>query len=161
LALIRALADALGKDKTLLADYQKAMAFYARLTNPYSCLTFAAVVSQPALDGPTLQRVCKEKKVTHAAVALFPPSTSKEVVLFEKLFPLGVPPDANLMREFIRRIRSGAVELKPKADSGWYEHQVYALETMLLPEKGDERERLMLTKTYKKRMLEAFQALVT
>jgi hypothetical protein len=65
------------------------------------------------------------------------------------------------MRELVRRIRSGEVDLKPKADSGWYEHQVYALETLLLPEKGAEREKLQLTKAYKKRMLEAFQALVT
>jgi len=38
---------------------------------------------------------------------------------------------------------------------------VYALETLLLPEKGPERHKLLLTKAYKKRMLEAFQALVT
>jgi hypothetical protein len=115
----------------------------------------------PNLDGARLEQACKEKRVARAAVALFPPSTSKETVLFEKLFPLGLPPDADLMRELIRAIRSGAVDLKPKADSGWYEYQVYALETMLLPEKGAERERLQLTKAYKKRMLEAFQALVT
>src|SRR5262249_42982100 len=51
--------------------------------------------------------------------------------------------------------------LKPGPESGWYDHQVYALETMLLPEKGDEKNKLLLTKAYKKRMLEAFQALIT
>ena len=161
LALIRALADALGKDKTLLADYHKAMAFYARLTNPRSCLTCADVVTQPTLDGSTLHRLSQEKQVAHATVALFPPSTSKEGVLFEKLFPRGLPPDAELMRELVRRIRSGEIDLKPKSNSGWYDHQVFALETLLLPEKGDERAKLLLTKAYKKRMLEAFQALVT
>jgi hypothetical protein len=161
IALIRALTEAIGKDKTLLADYQKAMAFYARLTNPYTCLTCADVLGRPSLDWPTVVSRCKEKKTTHLTVALFPPSTSKETVLFEKLFPLGLPPNADLMREFVRRIRSGEVDLKPKADSGWYEHQVYALETLLLPEKGAEHKKLQLTKAYKKRMLEAFQALVT
>jgi hypothetical protein len=161
LALIRALADAVGKNKALLANYQKAMHFYARLTNPYSCLTVADVAGVPNLDAERLQQLCKEKKVAKPAVALFPPSTSKEVVLFEKLFPLGLPPNADLMRELVRRIRSGEVDLTPKADSGWYERQVYALETMLLPEKGPERERLQLTKAYKKRMLETFQALIT
>ena len=161
LALIRALADALGKDKTLLADYHKAMAFYARLTNPRSCLTCADVVTQPTLDGSTLHRMSQEKQVAHATVALFPPSTSKEGVLFEKLFPFGLPPHAELMRELVRRIRSGEIDLKPKSNSGWYDHQVFALETLLLPEKGDERAKLLLTKSYKKRMLEAFQALVT
>jgi hypothetical protein len=161
LALIRALADALGKDKAVLADYQKAMTFYARLTNPYSCLTCADVAGRSALDSATLKRLCEQKKTAHIAVALFPPSTSKEVVLFEELFPGGLPPNADLMRELVRRIRSGEVDLKPKADSGWYEHQVYALETLLLPEKGVEREKVQLTKAYKKRMLEAFQALIT
>jgi hypothetical protein len=82
-------------------------------------------------------------------------------VLFDKLFPLGVPPNVELMRELVRRIRSGEVNLQPTPASGWYEHQVYALETLLLPEKGEERDKLVLTKTYKKRMLEAFKALMT
>ena len=109
LALIRALADALGKDKTLLADYHEAMAFYARLTNPHGCLTCADVVTQLTLDDSTLQRLSQEKQVAHATVALFPPSTSREGVLFAKLFPGGLPPDAELMRELVRRsaARSG------------------------------------------------------
>ena len=49
----------------------------------------------------------------------------------------------------------------PTADSGWYEHQAYALETLLLPERGAESVRLLLSKEYKKRMLEAFKALIT
>ena len=106
-------------------------------------------------------RLCRQKKVTHQAVALFPPSTSRETVLFERLFPDGLPPNADLMRELVRRIRSGEVDLKPGPDSGWYDCQVYALETLLLPGKGQERDKLLLTKAYKKRMLEAFQALIT
>jgi hypothetical protein len=156
-----ALAAAVGGDSALLADYQKAMAFYARLTNPYSTLTVADLVGRPALDANGFVALCAEKKTFRQAVALFPASTSKETVLFEKLFPMGPPPDVNLMQELVRRIRSGAVDLRPRADSGWYEHQVYALETLLLPEKGDEKDKLQLTKAYKKRMLEAFQALMT
>jgi hypothetical protein len=72
------------------------------------------------------------------------------------LFPLGLPPNADLMRELVRRIRSGDVDLKPGPQSGWYEYQAYALETLLLPEKGSEHDKLLLTKAYKKRMLEAF-----
>jgi hypothetical protein len=74
---------------------------------------------------------------------------------------MGLPPNANLMRELITAIRSGKVDLKPDQKSGWYEYQVYALETLLLPEKGAESNKLLLTKAYKKRMLEAFQALIT
>lgn len=156
-----ALAGVLAQDKDLLADYQKAMKFYARLTNPYACLSLADLLGLKASDPKQFAALCTTKKVTHRAVAVFPPSTARETVLFEKVFPLGLPPDADLMRELVRRIRSGEVDLKPREVSGWYEYQVYALETFLLPEKGDERDRLLLTKNYKKRMLEAFKALIT
>jgi hypothetical protein len=94
-------------------------------------------------------------------VALLPASTSREHELFKRLFPEGLPPDADLMREFVTKIRSGAIDLSPRPDSGWYDWQINALETFLLPEKGAESEKLQLMKTYKKRMLEAFEALVT
>jgi hypothetical protein len=157
----QALAVALGQDKALLADYEKAVAFYKKLTNPNNCLSLADVMNVNPLDVPTLRRLAKEKNVSHASVAVFPPSTSKETVLFEKLFPTGVPPNVDLMKELVKRIRSGEVDLKPTANAGWYDYQVYALETLLLPEKGAEKDKLLLTKEYKKRMLEAFKALVT
>ena len=65
------------------------------------------------------------------------------------------------MKELVQAIRSGKVDLTPRENSGWYDHQVYALETMLLPEVGEEHNKLLLTKPYKKRMLEAFAALIT
>jgi len=43
-----------------------------------------------------------------------------------------------LMKELVRRIKSGEVDLQPKEGSGWYDYQVYALETLLMPEKGEE-----------------------
>ena len=161
LEIPKALAAVLGQDKTLLADYQQAVAFYARLSNPNNCLSLADIRNARPLDIATMKRLAKEKNVPDAAVAVFPPGTSKETVLFAKLFPLGVPPNVDLMKELVKRIRSGEVDLKPKAQSGWYEYQVYALETLLLPEKGAEKDKLLLTKEYKKRMLEAFKALIT
>src|SRR5260370_34192493 len=79
-------------------------------------------------------------------VSLFPPSSSRETELFNKLFPRGLPPEANLMRELITAIRSGKVDLKPRKDGGWYDFQVHALETLLLPERGEETNKLLLTK---------------
>jgi hypothetical protein len=151
LTVPRALVAALEKDAALRADYEKVIAFYAKLTNPYVCRSLLDIDAAPE----------QVPLATHDAVALLPPSTSRETVLFKKLFPTDLPPEANLMRELIRVIRSGSVDLRPTAKSGWYEHQVYALETLLLPEKGEENPKLLLTKTYKKRMLEAFKALMT
>ena len=148
-SVIRDLGRAVGSDANLLGDYKTMNAFYARLTNPLDNLTLVDVFEH----GGEL-RSPKE-------IAVFPSCRSKETELFWRLFPDGLPPGADLMREMIQAIRTGKVDLAPKADSGWYEYQVHALETFLLPEKGEEHAKLMLTKAYKKRMLEAFQALIT
>jgi hypothetical protein len=160
LGIPQTLAAVLAQDTGLRADYDRINAFYAKLTNPLICLSITDLPPGP-IAAEAFKKLCKDKKVDHEMVALLPPSTSRESVLFDKLFPNGLPPNANLMNEFIKRIKSGEVDLTPRPSSGWYEYQVYALETMLLPEKGDERSKLLLTKQYKKRMLEAFQALVT
>jgi hypothetical protein len=149
LTIPRAIAQALGDDKDLHADYQRAVAFDSGLTNPPECLVVTDLLD--ATREPVLGQ----------GVALFPPSMTPEGELFAKLFPDGLPPGTDLMRALIERIRSGAVDLTPKKASGWYDHQVYALETLLLPEKGDESRKLLLTKSYKLRMLEAFKALMT
>jgi hypothetical protein len=147
--LIADLARAVGSDPKLLEDYRRVNAFYARLTNPLANLTLADVFERGGThEGPR-------------SIAVFPISRSKETELFGLLFPMGLPPGADLMREMIQAIRRGKVDLAPSASSGWYEYQIHALETFLLPEKGEENPKLLLTKTYKKRMLEAFQALMT
>ncbi len=161
LNVVQTLTAALRSNEDLLADYRRSMQLFANLTNPYSCFSLDDVLELTDLDQARLDALVKEQRRDDAAVAFFPSSTSREKVLFEKLFPLGIPPDANLMRELVERIRSGQVDLTPTETSGWYEHQVYALETLLLPEKGPEGEKLLLTKAYKKRMLEAFKALIT
>jgi hypothetical protein len=156
-----ALATALSGDEALRGDYERAVDFYAKLTNPYAALSVADLVHGRVSAADHFVALCREKHLREPAVALFPSSTSRETELFGKLFPLGLPPGADLMRELVRKIRDGEVDLRPRPNSGWYDHQVYALETMLLPERGDERNKLLLSKAYKKRMLEAFEALVT
>ncbi|HEV3024673.1 MAG TPA: hypothetical protein VGX76_19490 [Pirellulales bacterium] len=156
-----ALAAALAGDKSLADDDGRAVNFYSKLTNPYTALSVADLVHGEVSSAKRFVALCREKRLRRETVALFPPSTSRETELFGKLFPLGLPPGADLMRELVRKIRSGEVDLRPRPDSGWYDHQVYALETMLLPERGDERDKLLLSKSYKKRMLEAFEALMT
>jgi hypothetical protein len=65
------------------------------------------------------------------------------------------------MNDLIRAIRSGALDLSPKEDSGWYDYQIHALETLLVPEKGQEGDKLLLTKKYKERLIEAFRTMLT
>jgi hypothetical protein len=142
-----AIADALRADPGLRADYQKAIQFYSKLTNPPK--------------HGSLWDLVEDRTRSTENLALFPSSRSRETELFERLFPSGLPPSANLMKEFVQRIRSGEVKLAPSADSGWYDYQVFALEALVLPEKMRENTKLLLTKSYKQRMIDAFQALVT
>ncbi len=148
-------------DEKLLADYRQAVGFYERLTNPRTCLSLADLVDGQVREVRGFDTACEEKQVCHPSVAFFPPSRSREAVLFERLFPQGMPKQADLMKEFVRRIRSGEVDLTPTPNSGWYDHQVFALESLLLPDRGEERNKLLLSKSYQRRMLEAFEALVT
>src|SRR5262249_45033935 len=54
LAVPQALARTFAEDPGLLADYRKAMDFFARLTNPYTCLSVAEVLDLPALTPDAL-----------------------------------------------------------------------------------------------------------
>src|SRR5262249_15908190 len=47
LAVPTAIAGILRGDEKLLSDYRKALDFYARLTNPYICLSIADIVKEP------------------------------------------------------------------------------------------------------------------
>jgi hypothetical protein len=159
--IVAALVAALASDSALQADYDQAAGFYAKLTNPLSRLSLGDLVGADVSTPEKIDALRTSKGVSAAGVAFFPPSTSREFELYSKLFPLGLPENANLMQELVRAIRSGKIDLTPRENSGWYDHQVFALETMLLPEVGEEHHKLLLTKPYKKRMLEAFAALIT
>ena len=160
LAIPRDVAAVLKNNADLLKQYRAINGFYGRLTNPLICLPVDALIDTKQ----DLATLAKQRKTFHTTAALFPPSTSRETELFEQLFGNGLPPDANLMLTLIRRIRSGEVDLKPSQKAGgdgWYQYQVYALETMLLPGRGQEKDKLLLTAEYKKRLVEAFKAMIT
>lgn len=159
LAIPRALAAALTHDAALCERVKAMVAFYERLTGPRLSLSVCDVAGRAS--GDDTAALARELGVPRPSVALLPSSRSREQGLFERLFPRTLPPDAQLMKALVAAIRSGAIDLAPTADSGWLEHQVYALETLLLPQRGRESERLLLSKAYKQRMLQAFQALVT
>jgi len=72
------------------------------------------ILDLPAeLNDAGLAAAFKGKKVTRKAAALLPSSTSRETILFDKLFPGGLPEGADLMRELVKKIRSGEVDLTP------------------------------------------------
>ena len=154
----RDVAAVLGADPALLEQYRTVNGFFGRLSNPMICVSADMMIG----SNETVVQLAEKHGTRRPTVAFFPPSTSRETELFDRLLnENALPPDMNLMGELIRRIRSGDVDLAPDDAAGWYQYQVYALETMLLPAKGQEKDKLLLTANYKKRLVEAFKALVT
>ncbi len=169
-----ALALALDGAPELLEHYQGYLALYAGLTNPFMNHPVTALLPYledlSSLDDiasvrsrflaqnppPDLLPPCQP----HFAV--FPSSTSKETAYFESRYcAWGAPGDTNYMDELIIAIRDGLLDLQPGENSGWYDYQSYALETLLLPERAPESEHLLLTKAYKKKLLETFKSIMT
>ncbi len=131
--------------------------FYSLLSNPGTDLTPNDLIGA---DDESLKEIATRLNRT-PAVTILPRSTSRETELFERLFPLGVPEGVDMMSELIGRIRSGEVDLTPAADEGWYQHQAFALETLLDADRAQEADKLVLTAAYKRRLIEAFKALIT
>ncbi|MCA9105074.1 MAG: hypothetical protein KDA83_06595 [Planctomycetales bacterium] len=154
--VVRQLAEVLAADETLANDYRAMFDFYNHLSNPSRALSLVEIAG----DDRPLSEIAGDSG-RQGAVTCLPVSTSRETELFSQLFPLGLPAGADLMTELIKRIRSGDVDLSPHDDEGWYQHQVYALETLLLTDGNQESSKLVLTAAYKRRLLEAFKALVT
>ena len=112
----RSVAAVLGENPGLLEQYRAVNGFYGRLTNPLICLPVDALIG----TDEDLAALAARYGARRNAVAIFPPSTSREIELFDRLFGMGLPPGANLMGELIRAVRSGTVDLAPGDEDGWY-----------------------------------------
>jgi hypothetical protein len=65
-----------------------------------------------------------------------------------------------LLDGIIRKIQAGELDLAPRADAGFYDQQLYALETLLVPERASESAHLLLTRAYKEKLVETFKSLL-
>jgi hypothetical protein len=138
-----ALASAIAIDPARRAHYERLVGLYGKLTNP---VRSSLVDRLDACEG--------------APAAFLSRSRNSETELFERLYPDGVPANADLMQNLIDGIRNGAVDLAPKPEDGWYQHQSYALETLLVTDKSEERSKIGFTAGYKKRLQEAFKTML-
>ncbi|MBW2261166.1 MAG: hypothetical protein JRG91_04265 [Deltaproteobacteria bacterium] len=173
-----AVAVALQADPDLLERYEGYLALYAGLTNPFMNHSVSSLL--PYVSGPgSLDDVGSITSAfladnPHPALpiqpqcwphfALFPSSTSKETAYFEAMFcteDSAPDEDFNVMDELITAIKDGLIDLVPDGSSGWYDYQSFALETLLLPERGSESEHLLLTAAYKKKLMDTFRSIMT
>lgn len=148
-----AFAAAIAADPARQQRYLTLVTLTSRMTNPLesSLVELLPIASDPG---------CAATAATSPR-AFISASQTPEVALFRKLYPDGVPEGADLMQDFIDAIRAGTLDLTPGPNDGWYAHQLYALETLLVTDKSEERAKVAFMARYKKRLQEAFQTMVT
>ncbi|MBI2264128.1 MAG: hypothetical protein HYU64_02980 [Armatimonadetes bacterium] len=149
---IEALVKAIRNDGELRATYEGYLALIGKLTNP---------LVKPDLR-PLLLAADKGKwEAPSRGMYFFPPSMAHETELIKKLFGnRPIPEGFNLAEEMIKRIRRGELKLTPTKESGWYDHQTWALEPLVIPEKMPEGKHLKLEETYTKQLLELFKGII-
>jgi hypothetical protein len=76
----------------------------------------------------------------------------------QALEALGMAAWDDPMAALIAAIQSGNLDLKPKADAGFYRQRWFALETLAAPGKAPECHKLQLSADYQKRWQRAFAA---
>jgi hypothetical protein len=160
----------------VLADYQRTLDLYAGLTDRYywrPLTDLTAAASAPgAFDDvagmqASYQKAHPEVRLPHAdacsaRLALLPPSESPDARQFRTMFCATPPPSGtNLLDVLVNLIRSGQLDLTPDAKSGWLARQLWALETLLVPESAPEKDNLFLTAAYKKKLINTFQTIYT
>ena len=97
-----------------------------------------------------------------AGFALVSYAESKEYTLLYKLWTEGrFSGREHTMRLIIDAVRSGRLSLAPRPDSGWYDYQWHALETLLRPDRARESAKLELSNAYKRRLADAFRTSLT
>jgi hypothetical protein len=131
-----AVTDALRIVSASNDTYQRHLRLIARLTNP------------PDPDP--------------AGSCVLPPSATHEGAIMKTLFGDRIIPEGFVLAdEMIRRIRAGELDLTPRGESGWYDHQTWALEPLVIPEKMSEGTRLRYTREYREVLEALFKGLLT
>ncbi len=151
-AAARQLAAVLAADEDLRRDYGALLELDARLTNPFTAADLRPAAAALAAG---------DESRLPADIRLFPPSRSHETELVEKLFgDKPIPEGFDLADALIERIRSGAIDLQPGQDAGWYDHQVHALEPLVRPAAMPEARYLQLDDSYRRELVGLFKSLL-
>ncbi|HVJ19892.1 MAG TPA: hypothetical protein VM686_30970 [Polyangiaceae bacterium] len=171
---VAATALALAESPSLGDRYAAMLSLYAGLTDPFydaSPLELARYVPDAsALDDVSAIEdafrndhpvAFPEVPSCNSAAAYMPASESAENRMIRTLLcTRGLAPGENLLDALILSIQNGELDLTPREDSGWYDHQLYALETLLAPDKAAESDHLLLTREYKEKLVETFKSLI-
>jgi hypothetical protein len=130
-------------------EYERTLALIERLTNPL------------VEDGlrSALRAFDEGRAPSTGRASLLPASVSHETRLMRRLYGTDpIPDDFDLMAELIQRIRSGALDLAPTAESGWYDRQLWSLAPLASPEVTDEAAHLIFGTEYRSHLEDLLKA---
>lgn len=155
--IVKALSDNASLGKSLEATWN----LYARLTNPLVRISPEEIrhlaesvggLSAVADDLKSARQLAdKFRDAPAPPFAVLPHSFSRE----------GSQIQAGGMDAFVSSVRDGSVSLKPDVSSGWYQHQMFSLEPLLMPDKFPEGEKLELDEEYRKLMEAQFRSIAS
>ncbi len=158
-----------------LADEQRVLSLYAGMTDAYfdrPVIDLADAASAPAafdaLGAMQSNYLSAHPEVSltgdpcKARLAILPPSESPDERVFREMFCATPPPSGtNLLDVLVNLIRAGQLDLTPTANSGWLSRQMWALQTLLVPESAPEKDNLFLTAAYKQKLVSTFETILT
>lgn len=158
----------------LSSAYRRSLDLYAGLTDPFfdaDPFKLAEFVPDAAALGD-LQSVERSFAATlpvsypdfpfcNPGAAAFPASESAENRIMRELLCVeDAVSGSSLLDALIQKIQTGELDLTPREGAGFYDQQLYALETLLVPEKSSESQHLLLTRAYKEKLVETFKSLL-
>ena len=159
-----------GSDE-LRAIWRRTRMLQTRLSGSAACATAAVIAGDAALAKRYRAIVDLARVLTNppdslvigdcAPHAFLGTAYTVEGALYDRLYPAGAPANADLMRDLVAAIRNGTVELAPQPGDGWYQYQEWALETLLVTDRAQERSKIAFTARYRRRLREAFASLLT
>jgi hypothetical protein len=132
----------LKENKALNHAFLRHLLVPSRMTNPLTSAGMALAVSSP------------EWQSGRVSLNLFPPSTSLENHVMSMLTDADTGP---VIDEIIKHLRSGRVKIVPGQNSGWYDHQLYALSALVLFDQLPEAKKLVPDEQYRQCLDELFK----
>lgn len=166
------MAQVLAANPEMASGYKKFLDLAQNTGNPAANLSLDALLPHTALfnDESELFYALKRSKPWRRArlrgntgevgVAFWPYATSREARLFSWLFEGQALPDCPVMDQLVDQIKRGHLELEPTGESGWYDHQICSLKTLLLPDKGLQFHKHLLTADYKTLLRHSFEGML-
>ena len=148
---INAIAKALAADAEARKSYEQILRVNERLTNPLKGSGYRVLLA--GVDAGKLPSLAPTD-----TVSFIPPSRSPEADLIMKLYGNSpIPEGFDLMTEVIARLKNGKLSFQPRADSGWYDHQLWSLEPLVTFKTSPESKQLKPNEEYLKHLEELFK----